>query len=88
MDCNSDIEYRNRVFLHVIFERVFEADKYVSRSAIILILLVIIQCTMGGVEAFYWYSGAINYTFTHGTSMFFYGLLIDLMLKEEKKKNL
>lgn len=72
-------------FLYVVFERVFKADKYISRSAIALILFVMVQCTTGGVEAFYWYSGAINYTFTHAVSMFFYGLLISLMFKAEKK---
>ena len=72
-------------FLYVVFERLLKADKYISRSAIALILLVMVQCTMGGVEAFYWYSGAINYTFTHAVSMFFYGLLISLLLRTEKK---
>ena len=72
---------------HMIFERVFKADKYVSRSVMILVLFVTIQCTVGGVEAFYWYSGAINYTFTHGISLLFYGLLITLVLPENKKKN-
>lgn len=72
--------------LHTIFEKVLKADKYVSRSAIMLILFMTVQCMVGGAEAFYWYSGAINYIFTHGISLLFYGLLITLALKEGKKK--
>ena len=61
--------------LKTIFVKVFKADKYISHCAIMLMLFVTVQCMVGRVEAFYWYSGAANYMLVHSFSLFFYGLL-------------
>lgn len=71
-----------------IFVKVFKADKYVSHSVIMLMLFVTVQCMVGRVEAFYWYSGAVNYMFVHGMSLFFFGLLIGAVYSTGKKKTL
>lgn len=72
--------------LHGIFVKVFHADKYRSRCVIMLMLFVTVQCMVGRVEAFYWYSGAANYMFVHGMSLFFYGLLIAAAFDKGKKR--
>lgn len=72
--------------LHVIFVKVFRADKYVSLCVSMLMLFVTVQCMVGRVEAFYWYSGAANYMFVHGMSLFFYGLLISAVYDKGKKR--
>lgn len=72
--------------LRVIFVKVFHADKYMSRCVTMLMLFVTVQCMVGRVEAFYWYSGAANYMFVHGMSLFFYGLLISAVYDQGKKR--
>ncbi len=72
--------------LHAIFVKVFGADKYVSHCVSILMLFVTVQCMVGRVEAFYWYSGAANYMFVHGMCLFFYGLLISVVYDKGKKR--
>lgn len=72
--------------LHIIFVKVFRADKYVSHCVSMLMLFVTVQCMVGRVEAFYWYSGAANYIFVHGMSLFFYGLLLSAVYDKGKKR--
>lgn len=72
--------------LRTVFVKVFKADKYVSHCVIMLMLFVTVQCMVGRVEAFYWYSGAANYMFVHGMSLFFYGLLISAVYDKGKKR--
>ncbi len=73
---------------HGIFVRLFHADRYVSLSAAILVLIASVQCMcpQGRVEAFYWYSGAANYVFVHSLSLLFYGLLIASVFDKGKKR--
>ncbi len=65
-------------FFHEVLVKGFGADKYTSHSIAVLVLFLTVQCmgTHGRAEAFYWYSGAINYVFVHSLSLIFYGLLI------------
>lgn len=72
--------------LKCIFVKVFRGDKYVSHCVSMLMLFVTVQCMVGRVEAFYWYSGAANYMFVHGMCMFFYGMLISILYATGKKK--
>ena len=66
----------NFYFLHKVFVKLLKADKYLSRCISALMSLVMVHCMVGRVEVFYWYSGAINYLFTHGIVLIFLGLLI------------
>lgn len=72
--------------LHTVFVKVFQADKHVSNCVIMLMLFVTVQCMVGRVEAFYWYSGAANYILVHSFCMFFYGLLISAVYDTGKKR--
>lgn len=72
--------------LHNIFVKVFQADKYVSHCVSMVMLFITVQCMVGRVEAFYWYSGAVNYMFLHGMSLFFYGLLIAIVYDKGRKR--
>lgn len=72
--------------LYNIFVRIFQADKYVSHCVSMVMLFITVQCMVGRVEAFYWYSGAVNYMFLHGMSLFFYGLLIAIVYDKGRKR--
>ena len=72
--------------LRTAFVKVFKADKHVSNCVIMLMLFVTVQCMVGRVEAFYWYSGAANYLLVHSFCMFFYGLLISAVYDTGKKR--
>lgn len=76
--------------LHGILVKVLKGDKYTSHSISMLVLLISVQCLYekGRVEAFYWYSGAINYTFIYGLSLLFYGLLISICYDKGKKRRI
>lgn len=72
--------------LRTVFVKVFKADKHVSNCVIMLMLFITVQCMVGRVEAFYWYSGAANYILVHSFCMFFYGLLISAVYDTGKKR--
>lgn len=80
------LTFSTMYLLRNIFVKVFHADKYVSRCVSMLMLFVTVQCMVGRVEAFYWYSGAANYIFVHSMSLFFYGLLIAAVYDKGKRK--
>ena len=73
---------------HAIFVKVFKADKMLSHSVSMLVLFASVQCMCpaGRCEAFYWYSGAVNYIFVHSMSLFFFGLLISAVYDKGKKR--
>lgn len=72
----------------VIFVKAFKADKFMSHSVAMLVLFASVQCMCpaGRCEAFYWYSGAVNYIFVHSMSLFFFGLLISSVYDTGKKR--
>lgn len=75
--------------IHTLLVKVLHCDKYLSLSVGMIIVFVSIQCMPieGRVEAFYWYSGAVNYIFVHSLANFFYGLLLSLIcVKTTKQK--
>lgn len=72
--------------LHIIFRKVFRADRYLSGSVICMMLFITIQRMQGRVEAFYWYAGAANYILIHSLCMFFYGLMISAVYSSGKKR--
>lgn len=71
-----------------IFVKIFHADRYLCHSLSMLVLFVSVQCMCpaGRGEAFYWYSGAVNYIFVHSMSLFFFGLLISAVYDKGKKR--
>lgn len=80
-------------FFDALFVRVWKLDKDLTNSVAMITLILMIQSVPKNgprVEAFYWYSGAINYTFTFGMAFFWIGLLMrsvyDGDLKARKRK--
>lgn len=71
-----------------IFRKWLQFDKYLSLTIIMITLFIMVQCMVpeARVEAFYWYSGAVNYIFIFSLSNFFYGSLIRLALETNAKK--
>ncbi len=66
-------------FFNALFVHGFKADKHLTNVVAMVTLTVIVQCMPQGtprVEAFYWYSGAINYMFMLSMGFFWIGLLI------------
>ena len=75
-------------FFDALFVRVWKLDKDLTNVAAMVTLILMIQSLPKGglrVEAFYWYSGAINYTFTFGMAFFWLGLLIRCVYDEDEK---
>lgn len=76
-------------FFDALFVKVLKADKYLANTAAMITLIMCTQFigdTETRVEAFYWYSGAINYTFTFGMAFFWLGLLIGCVYDEDAGK--
>ncbi len=66
-------------FFNALFVRVWKLDGHLSNSAAMITLILMVQCLHEKglrFEAFYWYSGAINYTFTFGLAFFWLGLIL------------
>ena len=82
------LTFSTAYLLQVIFVKVFKADRALSLCVSFSMLFITVQCMVGKVEMFYWYSGAVNYTFLHGMSLIFLALLIDAVYKEGKKRSL
>ncbi len=75
-------------FFDALFVRMWKLDRDMSVTACMVTLILMVQCLPQGVmraEAFYWYSGAINYTFTFGMAFFWLGLLIRSVYDEDAK---
>ena len=70
-----------------VFVRLLNADKWLGRGIAALTLLLFVQCTPGAMEMFYWYSGAINYTFMFSISLLFYSSLLTMISPEGKNRN-
>ena len=72
-------------FFDALFVRAWKLNRDLSRIASVVTLFLMIHCIEKGgtrVEAFYWYSGAINYTFTFGMAFFWLGLIIRSVYEE------
>ncbi len=66
-------------FLYVLMERLLGMDRYARRCMTILMLFLMVQLMPEGApraEAFYWYSGAGNYTLTFSLGLCYLGCLI------------
>ncbi len=75
-------------FFDALFVRALHLDKDLANVVRMLTLFMMVQCLNGAgarVEAFYWYSGAINYTFTFGMAFFWLGLLIRSVYESDGK---
>ncbi len=76
------------VFMKTLLNKVLHLDKYVTRCVSMMTLIIIIQCMNGNEvrnEAFYWYSGAINYMFMFGLGLLWLGMLINVAIGAGKK---
>ena len=76
-------------FLHALLVKAYHVSKDLSACITMLVLLVTVQCMPKGVvrvEAFYWYSGAINYLFLYGLELVYLGLLISAVCDSGNKR--
>lgn len=65
------------VFLgHTVFIRVLKCDKWCAGCVVCLLVILCTQMLPSAVQGFYWFNGAIFYTFFFALSLFFYGLLV------------
>ncbi len=66
-------------FLYALMERVLGMNRYVRRCMSVLMLFLMVQLMPEGApraEAFYWYSGAGNYTLTFSLGLCYLGCLL------------
>ncbi len=72
------LTYGVMYFYDALFRRVWKMQGHMSYGLSMLALLLIVQCMENGTtraEAFYWWSGAINYTFMFGLSLAWIGMI-------------
>lgn len=74
--------------LHMILVRGFRIKKDYVLIITAALLFITVQCVPGKVEAFYWYSGAVNYTFLHGLSLIYFGLLLHAGYSSGRKRGI
>lgn len=72
--------------MNAVLVKIFKVNPYISHSISMILLFVTVQCAVGRCEAYYWYCGAVNYTFFHGVSLLFYGLVISMFLDKNRVK--
>lgn len=82
------VSFGSIYLMHAIFVKAMKMDKYVVHGITMFMLFVTIQRLVGANEALYWYCGAVNYTFMHGLSLFFYGAVISMFFDRTKKKQI
>ncbi|MBE5825002.1 MAG: hypothetical protein E7307_00050 [Butyrivibrio sp.] len=73
-------------FFDSLFVRVFGLDRDWVRSAAFLTLLIMVQSMENGAsraEAFYWWSGAINYTFMFGLCLLWVGMALRYVFEKQ-----
>ncbi|MDD3428578.1 MAG: DUF6056 family protein [Oscillospiraceae bacterium] len=66
---------------NALFCKLLKADKWESMTLTLLILLFSIQLIPQTVEAFYWYNGAIYYTFMYGLGLIYVSLHVSAWAK-------
>ena len=69
----------------------FKGDKYLANIVSMISLIIMIHSLPANgarVEAFYWYTGASNYTFVLGIALFWIGLLIRAVFTEKKSSRI
>ncbi|WP_022766577.1 hypothetical protein [Butyrivibrio sp. XPD2006] len=74
-------------FFDSLFVKAWKLDRDLTRATAYITLMLMIHCMTQGsarVEAFYWWSGAINYTFTFGMGFFWLGLLLRIVFDDGK----
>ena len=74
-------------FFDSLFVWAWKLNKDLARTAAYITLILMIQCMQKGgvrVEAFYWWSGAINYSFTFGMGFFWLGLVLRTVFDDGK----
>ena len=75
-------------FMKSVFVYWLKADKHLANIVSMITLTIIVQSMPAGlarVEAFYWFSGAINYMFMFSMGLFWLGLLIRIAFTDDKK---
>jgi hypothetical protein len=78
-------------FFYVLMEKVLGMDRYLRRCITVLVLFLMIQMMPEGglrAEAFYWYSGAGNYTLTFSLGLLYLSCYFLEILEERGRRKL
>lgn len=62
--------------------RVFGADKASANICALFVMLFAVQCAPSAIEGFFWFNGAVFYTFSFGLSALMFSLLISFSLAD------
>ncbi|MCR5156183.1 MAG: hypothetical protein K6C96_05845 [Butyrivibrio sp.] len=74
-------------FFDALFGRVFGLDRGFVQATAFLTLLIMVQSMENGAsraEAFYWWSGAINYTFMFGLCLLWIGMALRYVFEKQR----
>ena len=69
---------------HVLFTRYIPLSRSLRLMLSLALSFLCVHVIDEGKSAFYWYNGALHYTFMHSCMLFFFALLL-LYMKEEKR---
>ncbi len=78
-------------FFNSLLVKLWRLDKHLTNALSMLSLIVITQSIENGstrAEAFYWYSGAVNYSFMFGLSLLWVGCLIRILVDKKNKSRI
>ncbi len=74
-------------FYNALFVKTWKLDKHLTNvvSMTTLIMMIHFLKNEARSQAFYWWSGAVNYVFTFGMAFFWVGLLLRVLYDEDKR---
>ncbi|WP_026523055.1 DUF6056 family protein [Butyrivibrio sp. VCB2001] len=81
------LTYGVMYFFDALFRRVWKMEGHMSYGLSMLTLLMVVQSMENGTtraEAFYWWSGAINYTFMFGLSLAWIGMIFRFIYETDR----
>ncbi len=82
------LTYGVMYLFNALFTRVWKMEGHMVYGLSMLTLIMMVQCLENGTaraEAFYWWSGAVNYTFMFGVALVWIGMIFRFVYKEEDK---
>lgn len=82
----GSISFGTMYIMNALCVKALKMNKSIIHSITMMLLFVTVQNMVGRNEALYWYCGAVNYTFMHGLSLFFYGGLLSAVFDKTEKR--
>lgn len=80
------VSFSTACFMRAVFVKGLKCNKWYVQGITMLMLFLTIQRMPGPGEGLFWYNGAVHYTFLHGLSLFFYGIIVSALMEADRRK--